>query len=50
MPHPNVAVERGTAGYPRRLLARRERPNALDPAMVSAPTDVMNAAVARGRG
>lgn len=43
MPSPHVAVERSSAGYLRLLLSRPERRNALDPAMVTALTEVMKA-------
>jgi enoyl-CoA hydratase len=36
MPHPQVVVERGSAGHVRLLLARPERRNALTPGMVTA--------------
>ncbi len=43
MPHPNVVVERSSAGYLRLLLSRPDQRNALVPGMVAALTDAMRA-------
>jgi enoyl-CoA hydratase len=43
MPHPNIVVERTSAGYLRLLLSRPDQRNALAPGMVVALTDAMRA-------
>jgi enoyl-CoA hydratase/carnithine racemase len=43
MPHPHVSVERSEAGYLRLMLRRPQRRNALDPGMVGALIEGLNA-------
>jgi enoyl-CoA hydratase/carnithine racemase len=43
MPHPQVVIERDSAGYGRLLLSRPERRNALTPDMVTALTEALRA-------